>query len=168
MLEYNMSELSSDFLNKVFKEAQNDTSLLDTIDINEIISMSENENMDYINEKTMNDILNTIYETLKEMPINEIKRNELYEKLAGYRFIENIYELHKGKHIRWIRHNNPEKITNGAIVAEIKFRDNGTHILCKTIQNKIFQIKYDDCFIFQKLTTSEQLILMAYEYAVNK
>jgi hypothetical protein len=163
-----MSDLSNEFINKVFEDAQNDSSLLDTVDIDEIISMSENENMDYINEKTMNDILNEIYEALKDLNINETQQNNLYSKLAGYRFIENVYELHKGKHIRWIRFNNPEKITNGAIVAEIKFRDNGTHVLCKTIQNKIFQIKYDDCLIFQKLTTGEQLILMAYEYAISK
>ena len=163
-----MSDLSNEFINKVFEDAQNDSSLLDTVDIDEIISMSENENMDYINEKTMNDILNEIYEALKDLNINETQQNNFYSKLAGYRFIENVYELHKGKHIRWIRFNNPEKITNGAIVAEIKFRDNGTHVLCKTIQNKIFQIKYDDCLIFQKLTTGEQLILMAYEYAISK
>ena len=57
------------------------------------------------------------------------------------------------------------KITNGAIVAEIKFCDSGTQVLCKTIQNRIFQIKYDECVIFQKLSTGEQLVLMAYEYA---
>jgi len=163
-----MSDLSNEFINKVFEDAKNDSSLLDTIDINEIIAMSENENMDYINEKTMNDILTIVYNSLKEIPINETRRNEIYSKLAGYRVIENIYELHKGKHIRWIRYNNPEKITNGAIVAEIKFHDNGTHVLCKTIQNRIFQIKYDGCLIFQKLTTGEQLVLMAYEYASKK
>lgn len=163
-----MSDLSNDFINKAFEDAQNDASLLDTIDINEIIAMSENENMDYINEKTMNDILTIVYNSLKEIPISEKRRNEIYGKLAGYRVIENIYELHKGKHIRWIRYNNPEKITNGAIVAEIKFYDNGTHVLCKTIQNRIFQIKYDECLIFQKLTTGEQLVLMAYEYASKK
>ena len=163
-----MTDLSSDFINKLFENAQKDSSLLDTININEIISMSENDNTDYINKKTMNDILNSVYEGLTELPINEIKRNELYNKLAGYRIIENIYEIHKGKHIRWIRYNTPDKITNGAIVAEIKFYNNGTHVLCKTIHNKIFQIKYDECLIFQKLSVGEQLILMAYEYAISK
>ena len=55
-----MTDLSNEFINKVFEDAQNDSSLLDTIDINEIIAMSENENMDYINEKTMNDILTIV------------------------------------------------------------------------------------------------------------
>ena len=64
-----MTDLSNEFINKVFEDAQNDSSLLDTIDINEIIAMSENENMDYINEKTMNDILNEIYEALKDLNI---------------------------------------------------------------------------------------------------
>ena len=103
--------------------------------------------------------------SFEALNISEDQRDIFYSKLAGYRLIENIYELHKGKHIRWIRYNTPNKITNGAIVAEVKFCDNGTHVLCRTIQNRVFQIKYDECLIYQKLTTGEQLILMAYEYA---
>jgi hypothetical protein len=113
----------------------------------------------------MDDILNEMLIALSELDINDKMRQSFYNKLAGYRVIGNIYELHKGKHIRWIRNNSQDKITNGAIVSEIKFHDNGTHVLCRTIQNRVFQIKYDECLIFQKLTTGEQLILMAYEYS---
>jgi len=160
-----MSENNTDLINQIFEDALKDETLLGTLNIDELIEMTNSEHMDYLNEKTMDDILNEIQNALTELDINDKTKYIFYSKLAGYRLIGNIYELHKGKHIRWIRYNSPDKITNGAIVAEIKFCDNGTHVLCRTIQNRVFQIKYDDCLIFQKLTTGEQLILMAYEYS---
>jgi|AntAceMinimDraft_11_1070367.scaffolds.fasta_scaffold06410_6 hypothetical protein len=153
-----------EFLNKVFEDAQNDKSLLENIDINELIAMTENEKMDYLNDKTLDTIMDENQEALSNLVTTPEIIQMIYNKLAGYRHVENLYELHKGKHIRWIRHNNPSTITNGAIVSDIKFCDNGTHIQCITIQRKVFQIKYDDCMIFQKLTVGEQLVLMAYEY----
>lgn len=160
-----MSENNSDFINKIFEDAVKDETLLRTLNVDELIEMTNTEHMDYLNDKTMDDLLNDMQNALTELVVNDKMKLSFYNKLAGYRLIGNIYELHKGKHIRWIRYNSPDKITNGAIVAEIKFCDNGTHVLCRTIQNRVFQIKYDDCLIFQKLTTGEQLILMAYEYS---
>jgi hypothetical protein len=157
-------EYNEEFLNKVFADAQNDNSLLENIDIEELIAMTENEKMDYLSDKTLTMIMEENQRALCELNTTDDTKEIMYNKLAGYRYVDNLYEMHKGKHIRWIRHNTPTKITNGAIVAEIKFKDNGTHILCRTLQNRVFQIKYDDCLIFQKLSVGEQLILMAYEY----
>jgi hypothetical protein len=162
-----MSDQNNDFIDKIYEDAVKDKSLISTLNIDELIKMTNSENMDYLNEKTTDDILNETLRTISELDINEKTKQLYYHKLAGYRAISNIYEIHKGKHIRWIRNNSPDKITNGAIVAEIKFYDSGTHILCRTVQNRLFQIKYDDCTIFQKLSTGEQLILMAYEYSKN-
>jgi len=158
------NKYDEEFLKKVFEDAHNDKSLLENIDIDELISMTENEKMDYLNDKTLDIIMGENLEALSTLDTRQDTIQVIYNKLAGYRHVENLYELHKGKHIRWIRYNNPSKITNGAIVSDIKFCDNGTHILCRTIQCKVFQIKYDDCMIFQKLSVGEQLVLMAYEY----
>ena len=162
-----MSESNNDFINKIFEDAINDESLSSTLNIDELIKTTNTEHTDYLNEKTMDDILNEMQNALSELVINDKTKQLFYNKLAGYRVIGNIYELHKGKHIRWIRNKSPDKIMNGAIVAEIKFYDSGTHILCRTMQKRVFQIIYDDCLIFQKLTSGEQLILMAYEYSKN-
>ena len=37
--------------------------------------------------------------------------------------------------------------------------DNGIHIQLRNAQGRIFQIKYDECEIFQKITEEENLIL---------
>jgi len=158
------NKYDEEFLNKVFDDANNDKSLLANIDIDELIAMTENEKMDYLNDKTLDIIMDENLEALSTLDTSPETRQVIYNKLAGYRYVENLYELHKGKHMRWIRYNTPSKITNGAIVSDIKFCDNGTHVMCRTIQRKVFQIKYDDCMIFQKLSVGEQLVLMAYEY----
>jgi len=162
-----MSSQKNELINKLFEDAIKDKSILSTLNIEALMETTNNEQQDYLNEKTIDDVLDDIQNALTELGIKDERVQSFYSKLAGYRLIGNVYELHKGKHIRWIRYNLPDKITNGAIVAEIKFCDNGTHILCRTMQNRVFQIKYDDCLIFQKLTTGEQLILMAQEYSKN-
>ena len=69
--------------------------------------------------------------------------------------MEKVYHVHKGKHIRWLRN---DKLTNGGIVVDVKFLENGTQILCKNRQ-RFIQYKFDDCITFQKLTMDELLIL---------
>lgn len=162
-----MSATNSDFINKTFADALKDKSLLSTLNVDELIEKSNSEAMDFLKDKTADDLFIEIQIAISELDINDKTKQSFYNKLVEYRVIGNIYELHKGKYIRWIRNGSPDKITNGAIVAEIKFCDNGTHIVCRTAQNRIFQIKYDDCLIFQKLTNGEQLILMAYEYSTK-
>ena len=78
--------------------------------------------------------------------------------------IEELQELHKGKHVRWIRKNNG-KLTNGGIIVDIKFYETGTQILCMGSGKSFIQYKYDECFTFQKMSEAEQLVVMAYEYA---
>jgi len=90
-------------------------------------------------------------------------------KLAGYRYVDEIYQLHRGKHIRWIRKhfpttlespNNVPKLTIGGIVVDIKIMDTGVHILCK-VGSRYIQYKFDDCLTYQKLSTDEMMFLAA-------
>ena len=83
--------------------------------------------------------------------------DEYIQKLDGYKQINQICDLLRGRHIRWLRNS---QLTNGAILVDIKFLDSGTHLLCKNPIGKMFQIKYDDCVIFQRMTADE--ILVAY------
>ena len=99
---------------------------------------------------------------IDEISISEENKDVILKKLNGYRFVDEIHELHKGKMVRWIR-NETVKLTNGGIVTDIKFLDNGVHVLCMNNQRRFIQYKYDDCYTFQKMSIEEQLILMAYE-----
>ena len=157
-----MSENNADFINKIFEDAVKDETLLSTLNVDELIEMTNSEHIDYLNEKTMDDLLNEMQNALSLLDVNDKMKLSFYNKLAGYRLIGNIYELHKGKMVRWIR-NGTNKLTNGGIVTDIKFLDNGVHVLCMNSQRRFIQYKYDDCYTFQKMSIEEQLILMAYE-----
>jgi hypothetical protein len=150
-------------IQQLFQDAQNDPSLLSSIDINDLLNSLENKNNDYLIDKTLNDIQNEIINVFNQNNFPKEKTKELCEKLVDYRYVDEIYEIHKGKHVRWIKPGNNSKLTNGGIVVDVKFLDNGTHVLCMNNQRRFIQYKFDDSLTFQKLSLEEQLILMAYE-----
>lgn len=155
-------------LNEIFENAQKDPTLFSTLDITTLLSVIENDKNDYLENKTMKNITEEIYNKISKICLPD-DREPMCNKLIGYRYVDEIHELHKGKHVRWIRmtnHDNmPARLTNGGIVVDIKFLDNGTHILCKNSRHQFIQYKFDDCYTFQKLSVEEQLILMAYDYS---
>ena len=119
-------------------------------------------------KKTLDDLLEEKMTTLNTLRISKEQKKELCDKLVDYRFVHNIYEIHKGKHIRWIRKDEKSLILkNGSPVSDIIFSDNGTNIQCRGYQGRIFQIKWDNCLIFQKLSIGEQLVLMIHEHIVK-
>jgi hypothetical protein len=154
-------------IEKIFEEAINDPELLSTIDVEKLLDSLENDKNDYLENKTIKKITKEIFNKVNELDIEKEKKMNYCEKLNEYRLVNEINELHKGKHIKWIKLINNQLI-GGGIVVNIKFTDNGTHVLVKNQLNRFIQIKMDDCLIFQKMTLQEQLILMAYEYIDKK
>jgi hypothetical protein len=159
-------------MNEIFENAVNDPELFSKIDVKNLLNSVENKKNDYLEKKTMTSVTNDVYNALCELNSfsnakfiqeQQEKIEEISKKLIEYRYVDEIRELHKGKHVRWIKKNS-DKLTSGGIVMNIKFLDNGTHVLCKSMQNRFIEYKFDDCITFQKMTTEEQLILMAYEH----
>jgi hypothetical protein len=156
-------------LQEIITKAKKEASLFSTLDVDKLLEVAEDEKNDYLENKTMKDIVNDVYQALDTLPFNKTKIQEIQKKLSEYRYVERICDLHKGKHIRWIRidgfKTRPAEyyLTNGAVVVDIIFTDTGTNVMCRNYVNTFIQIKFDDCLIFQKLSTDEELILMAYE-----
>ena len=150
-------------IDAIFEKVKKDTSLLAQIDVEELLKNVNDDKHDYLDNKTLSDILDENIKAVKCLGLPSVQMKDVCNRLAGYRYVENLYELHKGKHIRWIRNDN-KKLTNGAIVMDVKFLDNGSHVLCRNAQHRLFQVKFNESVIFQKLSTGEQLILMAYEH----
>lgn len=156
--------ITNENIEEIFKKSLQDSSLLSAIDIDQLLSMMDNPKAEYLENKTKTQISDDVYRALTQL-LNDTHKIEEYKiRLDGYRLVDELHELHKGKHVRWIR-SETGKLTNGGIVVDIRFLDNGTHILCMNAMRKFIQYKFDDCLTFQKLTTEEHLILMAYEYA---
>jgi len=149
-------------INEIFDNALKDPSLLSKLDIDKLLDSLENPSNDYLENKTLSDVTNTVYDKLKDIDIEKEKIEILCNKLIGYRYVDEIFELHKGKMVRWLNLDK-KNLTNGGIVVDIKFLKDGTQILCMNTQNRFIQYKFDNCYTFQKMTPEEQLILMAYE-----
>lgn len=158
-------------IENIFKNAKNDPELLANIDIDELLNAIENETTDYLENKTLKSISDEIYTSLSNIGCSPEMIQRYCEKLIGYRLVNELYELHKGKLVKTIKifdEKNPEIAPEPILkmqgkVCSIKFMNNGTYILCIGFPKRYMQYKFDHHVTFQKLSDDEQLILMAYE-----
>lgn len=105
------------------------------------------------------DIKRRVVETYCQTdPTHQI--DKIMNSLENYRFVDEIKDLHLGKHIRWIRIGASTGLTNGGIVIKLSFLAKGTYIYCKN-GRAIMQYNFDDCYTFQKLSPEEHLVLLA-------
>jgi len=184
--------MDKDNIKKIILEAKSDPLLKSTLNIEQILKSIENVDTDYLGNRTLADISSEIIQSLRTIDLSTDLIPEYCDKLKEYRLIDKIFQLHKGKHIRWIRipcrllkshvELNHDKtrtrefdqelmprpvLTNGGIVVDIKFTNTGTQILCKN-KDRFVQYKFDDCITFQKLTDDEQLLLSCYEIVKDR
>ena len=114
--------------------------------------------------------------------ITEEKKRDWCNKLIGYRVVNEIYELHKGKLIKTININtkkgesevnsfntvsdstSPTVLKMKGKVVNIKFLNNGTHVVCLLGANHFSQYMFDDYITFQKLSLEEQVIIQAQSF----
>jgi hypothetical protein len=110
------------------------------------------------------------FNILKELQLDENITIDYFNKLKNYRYIDEISELKYGAFIRWIPITNPDYLPLHfcGIICDIKFTDNGTYILCKNFMHRHYQLKMDECLIFQKLTTQELILLSALDHLANE
>jgi hypothetical protein len=151
-------------MEEIWNEARKDPSLVSNIDIDSLLTATENERNNFLLNKTVDGLYQDKYNVLTQHLSTFSSKSDIIQlcnKLHSYRYVDDIYQFDRGRHIRWIRKLTHPKLTNGATLMDIKFLDNGTHILCKTVQHRFLQLKFDDCLFFQKLSTDEEMILFA-------
>lgn len=152
-------------IKELFENALKDPTLLSNIDIQKLLDSLENRKNDYLENKTIDSVTKEIYNNLNKLKLPQEKVINYCKLLHEYRFIDNISELHIGKHIKCIRNEKKEKnkdqIMFGGILFSIHFKDYGTYIVIRNQFYKFYQIKYDNFLIFQKMTLHENLILLA-------
>jgi hypothetical protein len=84
--------------------------------------------------------------------------------LKGYRYVDEISDLKTNVYIRWIRLDTPNKLTKGAISCSVKITNEGMLVMCKNHYGTFFYINMDDCIIFQKITSEENVLLSAMDF----
>lgn len=141
--------------------------------------MNEKEKTKELLTKALDDeknesIINLTTKKIKEMNLNILKELQLprdltlnyIKKLNGYRYVDELNDMKYGAFIKWIPIENPNylPLNAGGIICDIKITDNGVMIVCKNFMHKHFQIKMDECLIFQKLSSQELILLSALDH----
>jgi hypothetical protein len=145
------------------KNAQNDPALKSRINAEELLKSIDSVKNDFLENQTFDSIATDVFDSLIQLPISKETVGSLCEKLSGYRFVGELHLLHKGKFVRWIRHDKPDKLIRGGIVIDIQFGDLGANILCRLVTGEFLRYRFDKCNTYQKLTEEEIMILTLYE-----
>ena len=129
--------------------------------------------------KALDDETNEALMNLTTYKINEMNVKILQElqfsketvllymkKLKGYRYVDEIKDVKYGAFIKWIPITDPTylPLNIGGIICDIKLIDTGIIIVCKNFMHKHYQIKMDECLLFQKLSDQEKIILNALDH----
>lgn len=109
-----------------------------------------------------NDILQQLQLTGEEM-------KDVHKKLKEYRYVDEIADLKFGSYIRYISICDPENmiLAKGGVLCDIIINDEGVNLTFKNFMHQHFQIKMQECLLFQKLSNEEKVLLSAIEY-LNK
>jgi hypothetical protein len=140
------------------------------MDVNKLIDALDNENNEKILNLTTKKIKEMNMKILMELSLSREKLLDITKKLNGYRYVDEIDELKCGTYLKWILLTDPDpdnlELNKGALFCEIKCKDDGVFIICKNMgfSSRHFQIKMDECLLFQKLTTQELILLSALDH----
>lgn len=134
---------------------------MNNLDVNNLLNALENEgNASIINmtSRKIKEIKNNILQRL------QMERSQLkifHKKLKHYRYCSDMSDLQFGYYVRWIPLKNPDKLylTNGGLLLDVDIINNCVQLKVKNNRNRIFQIKFDECEIFQKISNQERVIL---------
>ena len=136
------------------------------IDMDHLLDALENEtNASIMNLTTrkIKEYKNTILQQL-QLPRGRLK--QYHKKLKHYRYCSDLSHIQYGYYIRWIPLKDPTNLylTNGGIICDIQVINEQVHVRCFNRYRKIMQIKLDECYIFQKLSDEERVILNVLDY----
>ena len=136
------------------------------LEIDKLLDALENETNTSIMELTTTKIKQINNDAIQRIQISGNELKHMHKKLKEYRVIRDLRDLQLGYYIRWIPLKDPSNIylTNGGIIIDIDILKNGIHIRVKNNRNRVFQIKYDESVIFQKLTVQEKIILSVLDH----
>jgi hypothetical protein len=138
------------------------------MDVNKLLKALDDESNDNLFNLTTTKILEMNLQVLKELQLDRTETLDILKKLKEYKYVDEMNDLKYGTYLRWIPLNDPENIhlTKGAVFCELNITDNGVFIVCKNLgySTRHFQIKMDECLVFQKLTQQELVLLSALDH----
>ena len=135
------------------------------MDIPLLLSALENEKNEYLLDMTFDKIFEQKIKILMDISLTKKEIDILLTKLHEYYYVDDILKLKGGHFLRWIYlggdllESESFTLNKGGYFCSFNVKENYTYIQCKTHFGKYFQIKMDECLVFQKLTNSEKILL---------
>lgn len=132
-------------------------------------ALENDDNLNIINTN-IQEIKQKKNEILQELGLDRTDLKSFHKKLNGYMYIDNIKDLKYGRNIRWVNLNKITniKITNGAVLCDIKIHDKGIALILKSFNNTYITIYLNENIIFQKISDEEKILLKAVDYLNKK
>ena len=136
------------------------------MDSDKLLKALENDNNENVFNYTTENIFKINKDILGNLNLSRSDMIKYLKILKHYVYIDEINNFKYGSYLKWISLKNPDNIilTNGAFFCNIKITNNGVYIICKNFMNRYFQIKMDECLLFQKLSDQEKIILNALDH----
>jgi len=103
------------------------------------------------------------YDMLKNICNDKNELKHFYKLLNHYRYIDEVDEFRIGSYIRFFNLQKASttktlELMRGGFICDLKSSNNDIVILCKN-GIRFFNIKLNECVIFQKNTKQEQILI---------
>jgi ethanolamine utilization protein EutA (predicted chaperonin) len=150
-----------------FAKAKKDNSLLNTLNIDELLAVAEKDQNKWLEKKTLSSIAKENFETIKTLEVSSEIMQKWCEHLIEFRKVNEIYEFKCGVPTKMIRkkEGEPYKFSYIGVLLTVSFKDTGTQLCCLSPFNKKqYKYNYDGALFFQKITDEEKMLLTALEY----
>ena len=139
---------------------------INEINVDVLVKALDDETNEALMNLTTDKIIKMNLTILQELQFSKETVSIYMKKLKGYRYVDEIKDVKYGAFIKWIPITDPVylPLNTGGIICDIKLIDTGIIIVCKNFMHKHYQIKMDECLLFQKLSNQELVLLSALDH----
>ncbi len=129
-------------------------------DDDKLIKALEDETNAYLFDLTTDKMREQTRKLLAELKLPRKVEREYTKKLEYYKLVDDLTKIKYGSYVRWIVLDD-FSLANGAIFCDLVDEDT---MRCKSFVGRYFQLRTDECLVFQKLTNQEMVILSAMDH----
>jgi hypothetical protein len=129
-------------------------------DDEKLIKALEDETNAYLFDLTTDKMREQTRKLLAELKLPRKIERDYTKKLEYYKLVDDLTKIKYGAYVRWILLDD-FSLANGAIFCDLVDADT---IRCKNFTGRYFQLRTDECLVFQKLTNQEMVILSAMDH----
>lgn len=156
--------MNSKEITEMVKNIRKEQEIFKTVDVNDLLSMMEKDNHDYLENKTFKTIAEDVFHQVTSIDTilsDEIK--VICDKLKDFFLIKDVCELRKSRYLRYIKKGG-NVLLNGGFFTKLTVKNNIVYIGMVIHGGRFISVRFEDYIFFQKLTEDEKIILLSFDY----